>query len=209
MYQGKYNHSENNGRYTEHRSHGRKRSLLVLVSVFVLTFAMVGGTLAYLAAKTEPVENKFTFGGVPIEIPEKFENGVKENVRVHNDGPADAFVRAKIVVTWKSASGEVSGTAVQPRDYTLTTGNGWFQGTDGFWYCKNRVEAKTDSEVLITKATKKDGVVPPEGFDLSIEILAQSVQADGEFTAGEPMVEHFWPVTATPNGQHPQTIAAK
>ena len=133
----------------------------------------------------------------------------KEAESEANDGPADAFVRAKIVVTWKSASGEVSGTAVKPGDYTLTTGDGWFQGTDGFYYCKNRVEAKTDSEVLITRATKTAAAVVPEGFDLSIEILAQSVQADGEFTAGEPMVEHFWPVNAEPNGQHPQTIAAK
>ena len=207
MYQGKYNHSANSGRFAQHRSHGRKRSLLVLVSVFVLTFAMVGGSLAYLAAKTDNVINEFTFGDVPIDIPEKFENGVKENVRVHNDGPADAFVRAKVVVTWKSASGEVSGTAVQPSDYTLDLNTtDWFL-KDGFYYCKNRVEANTDSEVLITKATKVG--TAPEGFDLSIEILAQSVQADG-VKDGKPMVEAIgWPVTATPNGQHPQTIAAK
>ena len=201
MYQGKFseNRSANTGRYPHRRSHGRRRSLLVLVSVFLLTFAMVGGTLAYLAAQTSDVVNTFTFGDVPIDIPEQFENGVKENVRVTNTGAADAFVRAKIVVTWKSASGEVSGTPVQAGDYTLDLNTtDWFL-KDGFYYCKNRVEAKTDSEVLITKATKTG--TAPEGFDLSIEILAQSVQADG-VKDGKPMVEAIgWPVTVNSNGQ--------
>ena len=199
MYQGKYSEhrSAGNGRYSR-RSHGRKRSLLVLASVLVLTVAMVGGTLAYLATQTDPVVNTFTYGQVPIDIPEDFDGTTKENVRVSNTGNVDAFVRAKIVVTWKSASGEVSGVAVQPGDYTMTTGDGWFRGTDGFYYCKAPVKADTESPVLITTATRTG--TAPEGYDLSIEILAQSVQADG-IKDGVPMVQAIkWPVTVV-NGQ--------
>ena len=185
------------------------KKLIMLASVLVLIVATIGGSIAYMAAKTSDVVNEFTFGNVPIDIPEQFDGTTKSDVKVHNNGSADAFVRAKIVVTWKNAAGEVSATPVKDTDYDMTTGDGWFQGTDGFWYCTNRVPAGQDSAVLITKATKKEGVVPPEGYDLSIEILAQSVQADG-MKDGKPMVEAIgWPVTATPNGQHPQTIAAK
>ena len=184
------------------------KKLIMLASVLVLIVATIGGSIAYMAAKTDNVVNEFTFGNVPIDIPEQFDGTTKSDVKVHNNGSADAFVRAKIVVTWKNAAGEISGTAVKDTEYTLELNTkDWFL-KDGFYYCTNRVEANTDSEVLINTATKADGVVPPEGYDLSIEILAQSVQADGEKN-GVPMVENFWPVNAEPNNQHPQTIAAK
>ena len=184
------------------------KKLIMLASVLVLIVATIGGSIAYMAAKTTDVVNEFTFGNVPIDIPEKFDGTTKSDVKVHNNGSADAFVRAKIVVTWKSASGEVSATAVKPGDYTLKLNKtDWFQGTDGFWYCTNRVKAGKDSAVLINTATKAG--TAPEGYDLSIEILAQSVQADG-MKDGKPVVEAIgWPVTASPAGQHPQTIAAK
>ena len=204
MYAGRFMKKENKNR--------NRKSIVLLVSVFVLIFAMVGGTLAYLAAKTTPVENKFTFGSVPIDIPEKFDGTTKTNAGVRNDGKADAFVRAKIVVTWKKANGEVSGTPVKSSDYSLEDrSNKWqYRTADGFYYYTDRLHPGDTTENLIGVAKKAEGVIPPEGgFDLSIEILAQSVQADG-VKDGKPMVEAIgWPVTATPSGQHPTTITIK
>ena len=190
------------------RNNPRAKRLLLLASVLALAVAVVGGSLAWLTASSEPVVNSFTQGTVPIDIPEKFENGVKENVRISNDGNVDAYARAKIGVTWKSLIDEDEVSAATPvpdADYTMTMGEGWFQGEDGFWYCKAKVPAGAESAVLIKEAKKTAEAAVPEGFDLSVEILAQSIQADG-LKDGVPMVVAAgWPVTVGSDG----TLSAK
>lgn len=186
------------------------KSIAVLASVLVLVLGVIGGTLAYLATNTAPVVNNFTYGNVPIDIPEDFNGTTKTNVRIQNKGTADAFVRASIVVTWKDKDGNVSSTTpVLGTDYTMDLNTeGWFE-KDGYYYCTNRVLAGKESAVLITEAKKTADAKVPEGYDLSIEILAQSVQADG-MKNDMPMVEAIgWPVTAAPRNEHPQTIAPK
>lgn len=189
------------------RNNHRAKRLILLASVLALAVTVVGGSLAWLTASSDPVVNSFTFGDVAINIPETFEDGVKENVRIRNDGTADAYTRAKIVVSWKSLIDEDEVSAVAPvlgTDYTMTMGEGWFLGADGFWYCKAKVPAGEESAVLIKEAKKTAEAAVPEGFDLSVEILAQNIQADG-LKNGAPMVESAWPVTVGSDG----TLSAK
>ena len=183
-----------------------KKSLIMLASVLVLILATVGGTLAYVAAKTTPLVNNFTYGDVPIDIPEKFDGSTKSDVKIHNQGPSDAFVRAQIIVTWKNGNNVAAKAPKLGTDYTLELNTkDWFQVGD-FYYCTKRVPADEFSAVLITKATEVTDNAPKD-YRLSIEILAQSVQADG-MKSGKPMVEAIeWPVTANPQNEHPQTIA--
>lgn len=187
----------------KHVNKKRVTRLIVLASVVALLLGVIGGTLAYMAAKTEPVQNQFTFGDLPIDIPETIDKGVKSNVKIHNGGNVDAYVRAKIVVTWKNAAGEVSGVIPkESTDYTMELNKtNWFEGKDGFWYCSLPVKAGPNSfsPVLITKATRTKEANIPEGYNLSVEILAQSVQADG-VKDGRPMVENLWPVTVDTSG---------
>ncbi len=196
MYIGKYENAKHHGR-------GRK-GVALTVSLILLVLAVVGGTVAFLSAKTAPVVNTFNYSKSDIDIEENVDGGVKKNVTIKNSGDVDVFVRAKVILTWKnSKTGEVSAVPVKDPDYKMTLGDRWCLAADGFLYCKDRVASKAPSPLLIKEASPVAGKAP-EGYSLSIEILAQGIQADG-VKDGKPMVENFWPVDATPD-DHPVTI---
>ena len=176
----------------------RSKRLVLLASVLVLAAAVVGGSLAWLQSSTQPLTNEFTYAATPIDIPENFDGQVKRDVKVHNEGNVPAYVRAKVVVTWKDADGNVSAKPITESDYTMAMGEGWFE-KDGIWYCKTAVAPGQDSPVFITEAKKAEGAARPEGFDLSIEVMAQSIQAEG-MQGEQHMVEAMWPVTVNDSG---------
>lgn len=153
-----------------------KRSGILLAAVIVLLAGAVGGTWAFLVAQSEPVQNNFTYAHVSCTINEKFENDVKSDVEIQNTGDIPAYIRARIVVTWKDANGKVSAVPVKDSDYTMTMGTGWTKGTDDYWYYKTAVDAGEETPVLITKCEKKGNA--PKDYDLSVEILADAIQSE-------------------------------
>ncbi|MBQ6933102.1 MAG: hypothetical protein IJN37_01805 [Clostridia bacterium] len=173
-----------------------KKSIATLVSLILILTIGVGGTLAYLITSTGEVKNTFTPSQVNISVNENVDNGVKSNVKIqnHNDS-VKAYIRAAIVVNWMDKDGNV--WAAKPKkdtDYTMTTGGNWTLGTDGYYYHKGAVEPNADTNVLITEA--KYLANAPDGYYLSIEILAQAIQADGVDSEGKSPVELAWGPTA-------------
>lgn len=153
-----------------------KRSGILLAAVIVLLAGAVGGTWAFLVAQSESVQNNFTYAHVRCTIDEKFENGVKSNVKIQNTGDIPAYIRARIVVTWKDAKGKVSAVPVKNTDYTIAFNEtDWTQQGD-YWYCKTAVDAGGETPVLITKCEKKGNA--PKDYDLSVEILADAIQSE-------------------------------
>ena len=155
-----------------------KRSGILLAAVIVLLAGAVGGTWAFLVAQSEPVQNNFTYAHVRCTIDEKFENGVKSDVKIQNTGDIPAYIRARIVVTWKDANGNVSSTVpVENTDYTIAFNTtDWTQQEGGYWYCNTAVDATKFTPVLITEC-KKTGTAPKD-YDLSVEILADAIQSE-------------------------------
>ena len=182
---------------SENRPLPKKKVSLLLVSLVLIAAIAVGSTVAFIATSTEPITNIFNPANVTIDIDEKFENGVKTDVQVKNTGNTDAFIRAKIVVTWKDANGNVSATKpVEGTDYTMTLNEtNWFRGSDGFYYCKTSVAPKGSTPALITACKKADGVTPPDGYDLSVEIIASGIQS-----TPDSAVKEAWGMTVA-NGQ--------
>ena len=155
------------------------KTWMLMVSVLVIAAATIGGTVAFLASDTDAVVNTFTYATPGIDIPEEIEGGVKSNVKVTNESDFDAYVRAMVVVIWKDTSGNVS--AVEPlkgTDYTMTMGSGNWVEKDGYYYYKMPVKAGADTDVLITKCEKTVGASIPEGYDLSVEVVAELIQAE-------------------------------
>lgn len=154
-----------------------KRSGILLAAVIVLLAGAVGGTWAFLVAQSEPVENNFTYAHVRCTIDEKFDGTTKSNVQIQNTGDIPAYIRARIVVTWKNVSGNVSSTVpVKNTDYTIAFNTtDWTQQGD-YWYCNTAVDATKFTPVLITEC-KKTGTAP-DGYDLSVEILADAIQSE-------------------------------
>lgn len=157
------------------------RTALVLAAVVLVLGAAIGGTVAWLATNTPGLTNTFTPGEVKCTVEETFENGVKSDVKIKNTGNTDAYIRAKVVVTWKDRDGNVYGgaTPVERTDYTISNStSGWTKVGD-YWYCTQHVAPDAPNNltpVLINSASPVEGKAP-EGYALSIEILAEAIQS--------------------------------
>ena len=196
MYQGK--HYQKN-EHVEKRSHAKK-PLAALVALVLILGAVVGGTLAYLAAHTDAIVNTFTAAKVTTEIEETFAGSVKSNVSMKNTGDVEAYIRAAYVVTWKDATGkEVYPTQpVEGTDYSiaLNLSEGWVQ-YGGYYYYTEPVAPDASTGVLITSCAPVAGRAP-EGYFLSVDVLASAIQSVPAEAVGQA-----WGVSIAPNSVTP------
>lgn len=171
------------------------RSFVLVVSVLVLLLGIVGASLAYLSMKTEPVKNEFTYGKVSCEVLEDFDGTVKNNVRIKNTGNIPAYIRARVVVTWKNEEGYLYGTKpVLGEDYTFAYNPNWIDmKTDSgglYFYFPEPVEPGAETKWMLYDCKKMETANVPEGYDLSVEILADAIQSEPA-----KAVEEAWGVT--------------
>lgn len=174
---------------------GAKRSLVLVVSVLALVLAVAGGTLAWLTANSGPVTNTFTPAQVTCTVEETFGGTTKSDVKIKNTSNIDAYIRAYVVVTWKNADGNVYGKPVKDTDYTMTMPDNtkWFKSGD-YYYYPDAVPSGASTGVLISECKLNEGVTPPAGYSLSVEIIAEAIQSQPETAVGEA-----WGVKIAPN----------
>ena len=164
------------------------QNVLIAFSVYlcVLTSAV---TLAYVFSHSTSVENTFTEAHVTCEVVEAFDGTAKNNVEIKNTSNIQSYIRAAVVVTWMSEDG-TKVTAVKPVDgtdfeityadeYAKESGEptNWAKATDGYWYYMVPVGGGAKTTELIKTCSLKAGVTPPDGFYLSVEIVASAIQA--------------------------------
>jgi len=188
--------------YRGKRSKSTKH-IWLLASVVLLVSIAVTGTVAYLFTHTEAVTNTFTLAEVPISVVEDpFDGETKKNVCVQNEGDVDAYIRATVIANWVDDEGNIYGEKpVEGIDYELypdsisqTIGYNtteWAKIGD-YYYYKGKVAPDGETGILFTNCKVKEGVTPPEGYTLSVEILAQSIQADGVDSNNKTPVELAW-----------------
>ena len=157
------------------RSNGRFRTVVICIVLVLLLAA--GGTFAYLIAKTDGVLNQFQPASVTCQVNARED----ETFDVTNTGNIDAFIRAAIVVNWMDENGNVRGLAPSARDYTLTmnTSDWWQDPASGFWYYTAAVPTGETTTDLIEAVAITSDVQIPEGYDLSVEVVAEAIQAEG------------------------------
>ena len=153
----------------------------------------IKGTSAYVETDAGVLENNFSLLTVPNTINETFEDNVKKNVTVtNNSGNARAYVRAAVTVNWVNGDGEVyAEKPVEGEDFEVTwTSEGWVLGKDGYYYYTSMLDPAEVTAVLLTDCKLKDNVVPPEGYNLRVDIMAQTIQAEGdeEATDKKPVI---------------------
>ena len=182
------------GKYTKKRT-------LPLISWLMLLLVLVslstGTVVAYLAASSKELTNRFE--PAPQQDPkilETFENNTKENVRVRaGDTGYPVYVRAAIVVTWKNGNNILPQTPVPGTDYELTLGEKWTQRGDGYYYYAEAVPSGETTDPLVTTCTPLKAA-PENGYSLSVDILTQTVQALGTTDDGtESAVQDAWGTT--------------
>lgn len=172
------------------KAHQRKMRITVM-SLFLLICISVGGTIAYLSLSTNPVENQFTPSKVTCKVDESFEKNVKSNVRIQNTGDTEAYIRATYIVTWQDASGNVYAKTPSlesgSEDYEISflDNTDWVKNdTDGYWYFTEPVEPGKYTEILIAEC-KPIEEKAPEGYYLTVEILAEAIQSTPIYVAEE------------------------
>ena len=163
---------------------GSKRASALLVSLVLLLCVTVGGTLAFLATKTETLNNVFTPSKVTTAVAEDIttDPAKKQAVKIENTGDTEAWIRATIVVNWQDANGNVYGKApVKGTDYTMTLTepkDGWQLAADGFYYWSHPVASGATTGVLISEATASAPItVDGTTYYLSIEIICSGIQS--------------------------------
>lgn len=189
-----------------------KKKVLSIVAVVLVLCCAIGGTLAWLTAKSDVVKNTFAPSDINITLTET------PNTDTDNDGKADAWKADMIpgfsyakdpVVTVKGGSVdcylfvkfEENGNPATYLTYTstLTTTNGWTQGDDtnipsNVWY---RVVQATDTTktwnllagdtIAVKDTVTKDNMATAANAELVYTAYAtQLYKSNGvEFSAAE------------------------
>lgn len=168
-------------------------ALALAIVMAVMMLVPIKGTSAYVETDAGVLENNFSLLTVPNTINEEFDNIVKKNVKVtNNSGNARAYVRAAVTANWVNGDGEVyAEKPVEGEDFEVTwTSEGWVLGKDGYYYYTSMLDPAEVTAVLLTDCNLKDNVVPPEGYNLRVDIMAQTIQAEGdeEATDKKPVI---------------------
>lgn len=164
-------HNEKSGR------HGIRmnRTAVLLIAIILLISTAVGSTVAFLATKTEPVENSFEYANVSCEVMQDRDTD-GSIVQVKNTGTISAYIRAAVVANWIDRVGNIAASVPEGYSYELTCSSGsWAQGKDGFFYYLLPVApgASTEGNLLTCTVTcPKD-----PGYTLSVEVLAEAIQS--------------------------------
>ena len=165
-------HNEKSGR------HGIRmnRTAVLLIAIILLISTAVGSTVAFLATKTEPVENSFEYANVSCEVTQNCDTDGSSIVQVKNTGTISAYIRAAVVANWIDADGNIAASVPEGYSYDLTCSSGsWVQGNDGFFYYLLPVApgALTEGSLLTCTVTCP---ATPE-YTLSVEVLAEAIQS--------------------------------
>ena len=151
------------------------RTAVLLIAVILLISTAVGSTVAFLATKTEPVENSFEYADVSCEVTEDRDTD-GSIVQVKNTGTISAYIRAAVVANWIDVDENIAASVPKGYSYDLTCSSGsWVQGKDGFFYYLLPVApgASTDGNLLTCTVTCPE---TPE-YTLSAEVLAEAIQS--------------------------------
>lgn len=196
-----------------YKANNGKKKISALAICLLLTVVMaIGGTLAYLFTSTSPVENTFAPAKVGNYVKETLAEDEgkweKQNVTIVNNiggqtgNPeiVDAYIRAMVVANWKTSDNKIL-PAVRGIDYSITfaNGTGWVQNTaDGYYYYTKVVKPDGETGVFIKEVkpllAAPTGHNADEGYTLHVEIISQSIQAEGTDAAGKTPIELAWKV---------------
>ncbi len=169
----------------------KSKWISIIVSVALVVLVGTETALSYLSDKTEPVKNNFVKGVVACEVLDTFDGVEKTDVSVKNTGNTSAYVRAQIIINWRSDTNGVEIFARQPQkdvNYEIVFGEDlWQFGDDGFWYYTEPIEPDKATAIFIERV----GLIgdAPEGYSLSVDIIASAIQSNPT-----SVVENEWGV---------------
>lgn len=160
----------------------KKKSILTMVSLFLVCTVVVGGIVAFIIANTNNINNTFTPSEVTCTVTEERNGGTKSNVKITNNSDTEAYIRAKFIVTWQDKDGYVYGEAPKlGTDYTLEAlaaeNSGWKLAEDGFYYYVRPVAPSASTSNLFDQLSIGQNANTPDEYSLNVEIIASAIQS--------------------------------
>lgn len=155
---------------------GRLNATIISV-VLILTLA-VGGTIAFLSTKTDPVVNTFNPSQVTCSVVENFDGTTKTNVNVKNTGDIPAFIRVKLVAYRTNDQGQHIGGVSEVPAFTL--GKDWAKCGDYYYYTYPVAPEATPTDSLAERIELTENYTDVDGGHQSIDVIAEAIQAGPE-----------------------------
>ena len=157
-----------------------KKSASLLVALILLCTIGIGSTVAYIIDKTDELANIFIPATVSCVVVTNDDSNDDSNidVTIQNTSNVKAYIRAAVVATWKDddGNGNVYVYGGSKPTVSITPKSGWAQESDGYYYYSSAVTAGSSTEPLIDTYTYSG--TEPDGYSLSIEVVAEAIQAD-------------------------------
>lgn len=181
------------GKHCRRGMGGKAFTAMLALTLVLAAYWAVGGTAAWLAAKSEPIASTFTFGDINITLTE---TDHQEQIKIIPgvDIPKDlkVTVTADSVDCWLFLKVKETGTFVDGK-VTYSMDDGWIKGNgipEGFYYREVR-DVTADREFSVLKGdkitvsrtlTKADiqNITDP-----TLTFTAYAVQMEGINTAAE------------------------
>ena len=164
--------------YEKRRSVSSKMFVMMLALVLVFGCA-VGGTIAWLVTKTDPVVNTFTYGDINIKLEETTGNNYKIIPDVDIKKDPKVTVLPKSEACWLFVKVEEEGEFAYSVTYKIA--NGWTQlvdnsgkNVDGVYY--REVSAK-DAQEGVSYYVLKGNDTYPEGV-ISVDCLLTKTEVN-------------------------------
>ena len=183
--------------------------VVAMLAVTLLIGCAIGGTVAWLTAKTDPVVNTFTYGDINITLAETTGSSYKIIPGVDITKDPKVTVNANSEACWLFVKVEEKGTFVADK-VTYSIADGWTKltgvtGVDNVYYREvGAVTANTDFAVLKgNKVTVSAELTKAEVNTITVEnqptltFTAYAVQKDGIDTAADAWAK-VSPSTTTP-----------
>lgn len=183
MHHGKYERKYRKAPARRSRETGNNRLAALLLSMVLLIVIAIGGTVAYLVTKDEPVKNTFTPSHVACEVTENFNGTVKENVNVQNTGNTEAYIRVKLV-TYRvnDKKQHIGGAAAIP---TFTPGTNWVEFGDYYYYTLPVKPGEKPVNDLIAQMPLTGSYADADGGKQVIEVMAEAIQSGPQQAVGQ------------------------
>ena len=155
------------------------RRYLLTVAGIILTLG-ISTSVAYIY-KVSNKTNTFETGSASSRVVETFNDLIKSNVYIRNDGNIKEYVRVFIDIYYKDDDGTILfETPVENIDYSITmssSSNWLYNSNDNFYYYKMPLGENTNTDILISECKE---LKTHQGKVLNVDIHSQVIQAEPE-----------------------------
>ncbi len=149
-----------------------KTKKILILSICAALLIALGILIVYALVTSQSdgsSDNSFVAGQMNCSV---INDGASYSVR--NDGNADAYIRAAVIVNWKKGDSYVPKTT----NASFTSEQNWIREDTIFYYTEKVPAGQSTSKLIIDKATivaaNSDA---PAGATLEIRVLAEAIQA--------------------------------